>query len=267
MTTRKTSNTTRLNRAFVGISVLAGLLFAFALPAFAQSDAGSIPENAHESRFGDGWECDLGYRANDTSCELIALPDNAYATGRSYGRGWDCHRGFEVANDSYCSEIPVPENAFLRSSSYGWQCERGYQRGANSCVAIVLPDHAYLTEDYTDSGWSCERGYVADKTGCVEIVVPENGYLTNARYGETWACERGFIEVAGRCDAIAVPANAFLDANSYGPGWRCERGYAPAGNACIKIELPVHAHLDLTGNRWSCDMGFQLTDGQCLVQQ
>ena len=265
MTTDKTSNTSPLGRVPIVMAVLAASLAALALPAPAQDGTGSIPANAHEWRYGDGWDCDLGYRVNDGSCEHIALPENAYATGRSYGTGWACSRGFEEVDASHCMEIFVPENAFLRSSGYGWQCERGYRRDGDSCAAIVLPAHAYLTEDYTDSGWTCERGFVADRNGCIAISVPENAYLTNAHYGASWACERGFTEVEGRCDVVAVPANAFLDADSYGAGWRCERGYAPEENSCAWIELPAHAHLDLVGNSWSCDAGFDVADGGCVL--
>jgi hypothetical protein len=44
--------------------------------------------------------------------------------------------------------IPVPENAFLRSSGYDWQCDRGYRQDRETCVPIVLPDNAYLTDDH-----------------------------------------------------------------------------------------------------------------------
>ena len=266
MISDKTSNKTRLRQLAIGMFVLVGVLVPPALPAVAQDGTGSVPENAHAWKYGDGWECDLGYRVNEGSCEEIVLPENAYATGRSYGTGWDCYRGFEEVDGTRCAAVFVPDNAFLRSSGYGWQCERGYQREADSCVAIVLPEHAYLTEDYTDSGWSCERGFVANTDQCVAVVVPENAFLTNARYGASWTCERGFIEVEGQCDSIVVPANAFLDENSYGPGWRCERGYAREESACLEIELPMHAHLDLAGNSWSCDTGFRLTDGICAIR-
>jgi hypothetical protein len=119
----------------------------------------------------------------------------------------------------------VPENAFLRSSGYDWQCDRGYRQDRETCVPIVLPDNAYLTDDTSGSGWTCERGFTARSGDCVPIAVPENGYLTNADYGDEWACERGFFEIDGRCDPVALPANAFLDPASYGPGWRCERGF------------------------------------------
>jgi hypothetical protein len=122
--------------------------------------------------------------------------------------------------------ILVPDNAFLRSSGYDWQCDRGYRQDRETCVPIVLPDNAYLTDDTSGSGWACDRGFTARSGACVPIAVPENGYLTNADYGDEWACERGFFEIDGRCDPVALPANAFLDQDSYGPGWRCERGFA-----------------------------------------
>lgn len=44
---------------FVSVS----LLFLYALPTSAQS----MPENASAQRYGDGWECNDGYRRNGNS--------------------------------------------------------------------------------------------------------------------------------------------------------------------------------------------------------
>ena len=46
----------------------------------------------------------LGYQENNGACKAVAIPANAYATGRSYGRGWDCHYGFYKEGES-CVEI------------------------------------------------------------------------------------------------------------------------------------------------------------------
>ena len=258
--------TTRpLSGLIARMAAVAGVIASMAFPVIAQDGTGPMSPNAQSRGYGGGWDCDLGYRVEGTECLALDIPENAYATGRSYGSGWACRRGFEEIGGTACQPIPVPENAFLRSSGYDWQCDRGYRQDRESCILIVLPDNAYLTDDTSGSGWSCERGFTAGSSNCVPIEVPVNGYLTNADYGDEWACERGFFEIDGRCDPVALPTNAFLDPASYGPGWRCERGFEPVNNACAQIDLPANAHLDRSGNTWRCDRGFQLADGVCVL--
>ncbi|WP_147277363.1 hypothetical protein [Rhodovulum sp. 12E13] len=254
-----------LARLIARTAAIAGVIASLAFPVLAQDGTGPMSENAQPRSYGSGWVCDLGYRVEAADCLAIDIPENAYATGRSYGSGWACRRGYEEAGGTSCAAIPMPENAFLRSSGYDWQCDRGYRQDRETCVPIVLPDYAYLTDDTLGSGWTCERGFTASSGACVPIAVPENGYLTNADYGDQWACERGFFEIDGRCDAVALPANAFLDPASYGPGWRCQRGFETVDTACVAIDLPANAHLDRSGNAWRCDRGFQLADGECVL--
>ena len=52
---------------FMG-SIIAVLLFA--LPAFAQSAALPIPENASAKSYGDGWECDRNFQKSKGLCVL-----------------------------------------------------------------------------------------------------------------------------------------------------------------------------------------------------
>lgn len=260
-------NPTRQLRArlIAKMAVVASVIASLAVPVFGQDGTGRVPENAQARSYGGGWVCDLGYRVDGADCVKLDIPDNAHATGRSYGAGWACRRGYEEVNGATCNLIHVPANAFLRSSGHDWLCERGYRQEREVCVPIDLPDHAYLTDDNGGSGWACDRGFTATTEGCLPIAVPQNGYLTNTDYGEEWACERGFVEDRGRCDAIVLPANAFLDLDTYGPGWRCARGYQATGGACIPIDLPENAHLDRSGNRWSCDLSFHLSDGACIL--
>lgn len=35
--------------------------------------------------------------------------------------------------------------------------------------------------------------------------------------------------------------------------------------APLTIDLPENAYLDRSGNRWSCNQGFRLSDGTCIV--
>ncbi|SIO54905.1 hypothetical protein SAMN05444722_3431 [Rhodovulum sp. ES.010] len=165
--------------AVIGAAITA-LLTVWAFPVLAQDGTGPLPENAEVRSYGGGWHCTLGYRVNAGDCVAIDVPDNAYATGRSYGAGWACKRGYQEVGGASCEAIPVPENAFLRSSGFDWQCDRGYRQDRETCVLIVLPENAYLTDDPSGSGWACDRGFTASEAACVPIAVPENGYLTNA---------------------------------------------------------------------------------------
>jgi hypothetical protein len=261
----RTTKTRPSPRLIARMSILAGLVASLAFPALAQDGRGALPDNALARGQGGGWDCDVGYRVDGTTCREIEIPENAYATGREYGTGWACRRGYEEVFGVSCKVIPVPPNAFLRSSGFDWQCDRGFRPERDSCVPVTVPENAYLSDERLGSGWTCNRGFIEDADRCVPIAVPENGYLTNADYGDAWACERGFAAVDDRCEAVAVPANAFLDPQGYGPGWRCERGFEPAGDACLRIDLPENAHLDHSGNKWSCDNGFQPSDGACVL--
>lgn len=247
------------------VTVLASVIASMVFPVSAQDGTGPMPQNAQPRSYGTGWVCDLGYQVDGAECLALDIPENAHPTGRSYGTGWECDHGYEEANGTSCNPILVPTNAFLRSFGYDWQCERGFRQERDACVSIVLPEHAYLTEDNSGPGWTCDRSYVVVEEACMPIAVPANAYLTNASYGAAWACERGFVNIDGRCDAIVLPMNAFLDQDSYGPGWRCERGYEPLSGACIAIDLPENAHLDRSGNRWSCNQGFLRSDRECVL--
>ncbi|NKX44466.1 hypothetical protein [Roseicyclus persicicus] len=252
-------------RLIARVAVVAGVIASFAFPVLAQDGTGPIPENAQPRGHGGGWVCDLGFRQEGADCLALHMPAHSHPTGRSYGTGWECDRGYVETNGASCDPIPVPENAFLRSSGHEWQCDRGYLRDRDACVPILLPEHAYLTDDPAGTGWTCDRGYAALEGTCLPIAVPANAYLTNASFGPVWACERGFVRNDDRCDAIPLPANAFLDPISHEPGWRCERGYEPLNGACAALVLPANAHLDRSGNRWTCDRGFRLSDGVCSL--
>jgi hypothetical protein len=242
-----------------------GLLLALAAPPFAESAAVSLPENAHVKSYGDGWECDLGYRADGNTCAAITVPENAYETNRTYGAGWECLHGFRETDRSSCVAVVIPDGGFLDSSGAGWRCLRAHRKVDDTCQKILLPEHAYLDENAYGSGWLCDRGFEVDEGVCSEIVVPENAFLNASGYGQPWTCERGFFERDGRCDAIVVPEHAYFSDASYGKGWKCERGYAASGQRCDVINLPDNAHLDRSGNRWECDKNFQKSIGLCIL--
>ncbi|AUQ99707.1 hypothetical protein [Phaeobacter inhibens] len=214
------------------IVVVFGLLAAFIQPAFSETVALSVPENAHKSSYGDGWECNRSYRAVGSTCIAVVVPQNAYPTHRSYGPGWECSHGFIEAEGASCAKVFVPEGGYLAPSGTRWNCLRGYRKIDDFCQKIVLPPDAYLT---------------------------------NSTHGPSWLCDRGFEAKGDACAVIEVPEHAFLNASAYGQRWTCERGYAVSGDHCILIELPENAHLARTGNRWECNKNFQQKKGRCVL--
>jgi hypothetical protein len=241
-------------------------LLTFAGQSRAQSLAASIPENAHAKSYGAGWECDPSFKIAAGECVAIVLPANAYLTNRAYRKGWECLHGFVEVDGTSCVEFVVPAGGYLDPTGGKWRCLRGYRETGGACEQIVLPDHAYLTEDTFGSDWACDRGYRKTSDDCVAIVVPENAFLNSATHGRPWLCERGFFEKNGACEAVFVPANAYFHDASYGRKWKCNRGYAANDESCTAIVMPPNAHLDRSGNGWECHRNFQLSRGKCVFE-
>ena len=67
--------------------------------------------------------------------------------------------------------------------------------------------------------------------------------------------------MAGVIASFAFPALA-----QDGTGPIPQGAQAPSyGGGCIAIDLPENAYLDRSGNRWSCNRGFRLSDGLCVL--
>lgn len=240
-------------------------LMLLALQGHAQTTPQSMPQNASAKSYGDGWECNIGYRLTGDVCAAIVVPQYAYATNRKYGVGWECRHGYQWDGSTACVAVFVPKGGYLGPSGERWLCLRGFAKVDEVCRKIVLPENAYLTETVSGSTWDCARGFEAKDDRCVAIVVPANAYLNASSYGRPWTCERGFFEQAGQCESVVIPANAFFDDATYGTGWKCERGYAASAETCQAIDIPANAHLDLSGNRWQCNKNFQRSRGQCVL--
>jgi hypothetical protein len=108
--------------------ILLALLAAVPGLVLAQNGNDMVPENAHAKSYGDGWECDRGYREVDKVCVAIKVPANAYPTNTSYGRGWECIRGY-LEVDEACAAIKVPPNAYVSSSGDSWSGVSGGRQG------------------------------------------------------------------------------------------------------------------------------------------
>ena len=179
---------------FVG-SITAVLLFA--LPTFAQTASQPMPENASTKSYGDGWECNIGFRLNENACVAVIVPQNAYNTNRSYGSGWECLHGFRRTDEPACVAIEVPEGGFLDPLGERWRCLRGLIKVDDTCQEIVLPANAYFNDATCGTGWKCERGYKASGEACEFINVPENAHLD--RSGNRWECNKNFQKSKGLC--------------------------------------------------------------------
>jgi hypothetical protein len=195
----------------------------------------------------------------------LVVPDNAYASGSAYGKGWECAFGFN-AKDDFCIAVEVPANAFLDARGTGWKCNRGFREDSGECVEIVVPTGGYLTESTAKTGWACDRRYKETRDTCELIQVPANGFLTNSAYGSGWECERGYREHNGSCRMIALPVNAYLVDLTYGPGWQCERGYSTLDDkTCTELAVPANAHLDRGGNAWECNRPYLKRGNACIL--
>ncbi|MGI9524205.1 MAG: hypothetical protein ACR2PG_21435 [Hyphomicrobiaceae bacterium] len=64
--------------------------FASVLCHVALADKSEIPLNARLDSSDFGWYCLPGYLRTGNVCHKIKLPDNAYLTGGTHGRGWAC---------------------------------------------------------------------------------------------------------------------------------------------------------------------------------
>ena len=117
----------------------------------------------------------------------------------------------------------APPNSHESAYGGGWDCDRGYQRIQQSCLALVVPSNAYL--DSSGDGWACERGFRKLKDGCIEIDLPPHAFLGAS--GNRWECQRGYRKAEQSCEVIDIPASAYLDASGgyiYGEFWGMELG-------------------------------------------
>ncbi|WP_299961063.1 hypothetical protein [uncultured Roseobacter sp.] len=93
---------------------------------------------------------------------------------------------------------PMPVNAQPKSYGDGWECDRGYTRDGDACLAIIVSENAYFDDASYGPGWSCNRGFAESDDGRQEIDLPDNAHLD--RSGNRWECHRNFQRSQGRCD-------------------------------------------------------------------
>lgn len=163
---------------------------------FAKGVTNDVPENATAKSYGNGWNCNQGYRESKGACAAVKVPANAYPTNKTYGQGWECKRGFREVNNN-CNHIKVPKNGYLDYSGIKVKCDRGYLLVNKTCKAIKVPVNGYLKESSYGSGWTCERGYRVEKGACVALNIPENAHIGFS--GKVWECNRPYIREQDNC--------------------------------------------------------------------
>jgi len=155
-----------------------------------------IPANASAKSYGDGWNCDSGYRESKGGCAAIKIPTNAYSTNKSYGKGWECKRGFKQS-DKVCSQVKVPKNGYLDYSGIRIRCNRGYLMNKKACELIIVPENGYLEVSSYDPGWKCDRGYKVDSESCIALNLPANAHVGYS--GNEWECDKPYIKKRNVC--------------------------------------------------------------------
>lgn len=163
---------------------------------FAKDVSNDVPENATAKRYGDGWNCNQGYRESKGACAAVKVPANAYPTNKTYGQGWKCKRSFREVNNT-CNHIKVPENGYLDYSGIKVKCDRGYLLVNKNCEVIKVPANGYLEKSSYGPGWTCKRGYRADKGACIALKIPENAHIGFS--GKVWECNKPYIKKQNNC--------------------------------------------------------------------
>src|SRR5258707_9811228 len=131
----------------------------------------------------------------------------------------------------------------------------------------MVPKNGFLTDSFSfqGRGWNCDRGFRASGNECVAVKVPQNAYLSDSSLTTGWECERGFHQSGDTCLPMEIPRNGYLD--TFGRDWKCERGFKRANRDCVSVKLPTNAHLDYSGNDWSCDRPFRRQNDSCVLSQ
>jgi len=163
---------------------------------FAKGASNDIPENASAKSYGDGWNCNKGYRKSKGVCAAIVVPANAYPTNKSYGQGWECKRSYREV-DNTCNYIKVPEHAYLDYSGVKVKCDRGYLMVKKKCEVIKVPANGYLEESSYGPGWKCERGYRVGDGACIALKIPENAHISYS--GKAWDCNKPYTRQQNSC--------------------------------------------------------------------
>src|ERR1700752_3764926 len=97
-----------------------------------------------------------------------------------------------VSEPVRAAELPHPD-----STGFPPSCDRGYQDELGTCVAVKVPQHAFL--DSFGDGWECARGYHLDGEHCAAVRLPRHAHLTDYSLGNGWECDPGYQDDGYNC--------------------------------------------------------------------
>ena len=133
--------------------------------------------------------------------------------------------------------IQVAENEGMPSRSNSW----GYPPAPNRRLTGTLTLGLSKTRAATGGLWSAKEQ--AAMRHPLARLIAKSAFMT------------------GVIASFAFPALA-----QDGTGPIPQNAQAPSyGGGSIDINLPANAYLDRSGNRWSCNRGFRLSDGMCIL--
>jgi len=90
------------------------------------------------------------------------VPKNAHK--KIFGTGWECNHGYRKSGDQ-CVAVQPPKNATLDFSGHRWKCNSGYRKTGNQCLKVKVPPNAKL--NYLGNGWTCINGFIESDDSCV----------------------------------------------------------------------------------------------------
>ncbi|SRR5690606_8798342 len=115
---------------------------------------------------GQAWTCKREFRKLSEMCVAVDVPPYARLNGA--GDGWTLSARISRERRRYVRGRCRPCGWILarRAVWPGWRCDYGYRSSGNTCAAIVMPQHAYLTDSTYRPGWRCDRR-LSDGRGAV----------------------------------------------------------------------------------------------------
>jgi len=120
---------------------------------------------------------------------------------------------FAVFSETPAGTAEMASHAMFRE--YGLACGPGYEQQRGKCVAIRIPQHAFL--DPIGDAWECERGFQREGRGCTVIELPANAHLSYLSFGKGWECDPGYCGTGDVCTPVILSPNACPSYDPYVP--------------------------------------------------
>jgi hypothetical protein len=144
---------------------------------------------------------------------------------------------FAVFSETPAGTAEMSSHAMF--TEYGPACGPGFEQRQGKCVAIRVPQHAFL--DPIGDAWECQRGFQREGQACTVIKVPANAHLSYLSFGKGWECDPGYCGSGDVCTPLIPAPNACPYYDSYVRQWNCKRGYQVPEQSCAPVKVRVHA--------------------------